>query len=263
MPGDRAADSAAQPVAGGDASGPPTAKRAARPAVVGLVPRRPWQVVPGVRLFSFYTVAVVGIRVLFTLLSRWEAVGRENIPADGPLVVVANHTNFVDPPLIGATLGRKVLLMAKAELFETPIIGWMVRHYDAFPVRRGEPDRVALRTALEALRQGLAVGMFPEGTRAKDGVLQSPHPGAAVIALRGGCTVLPVGIDGSDTIFPSLRRLRRPHVRVVYGRPFDVHLDAGSSDRLREASDEMMRRVAELLPEWRRGRFARKDSQPS
>jgi 1-acyl-sn-glycerol-3-phosphate acyltransferase len=217
-----------------------------------LYPRRPWQVVPGVRLFSFYTFAVVGLNVLLRILTHIEIVGREHIPKSGALVVVANHTHFIDPPVVGATLGRKVLLMAKQELFRAPLVGWMVGHYDAFPVRRGEADRQAMRWALEALQLGQAIGMFPEGTRSRTGEMQPAFPGAALIALRSGAPVLPVGIDGTDRVFRQLRHLRRPTVRVVYGPPFQLSLE----DRA-QSTDEMMRRVADLLPEWRRGPYAR------
>jgi 1-acyl-sn-glycerol-3-phosphate acyltransferase len=201
-------------------------------------------------LFSFYTFAVVGLRILLRILTRFEVVGLEHVPGDGPLVVVANHIHFIDPPVIGASLRRKVLLMAKQELFETPVVGWMVSHYDAFPVRRGEADRQALRWALAALELNQALGMFPEGTRSRTGEMREAFPGAALIALRSGAPVLPVGIDGTDKVFSSLRRLRRARVRVVYGPTFTLD----SSDRQR-ATDEMMRGIANLLPEWRRGPY--------
>jgi 1-acyl-sn-glycerol-3-phosphate acyltransferase len=206
--------------------------------------------VPGVRLFSFYTFAVVALRVLLRLLTRLEVVGTEHIPAEGPLVVVANHTHFIDPPVLGATVRRKIILMAKLELFHTPVVGWIVSHYDAFPVRRGEADRQALRWAQRVLELGQAVAMFPEGTRSKDGQLKDAFPGAALIALRSGAPVLPVGIDGTDQAFPSLRKLRRARVRVVYGPVFTLDSD----DRV-NATEQMMRRIAELLPESRRGRY--------
>lgn len=223
-----------------------------------LYPVRPWQVVPGVRLFSFYTFAVVGLNVILRILARVEVVGREHVPPTGPLVVVANHTHFVDPPVMGMSLGRKVLLMAKQELFRVPVIGWIVTHYDAFPVRRGEADRQAMRWALQALEMGQAVGMFPEGTRSRTGEMRSAYPGAALIAVRSGAPVLPIGIDGTDRILPALRRGRRATVRVVYGPTFTLQFDEKASGRLDRATEQMMRRVAELLPEWRRGAYAEK-----
>jgi 1-acyl-sn-glycerol-3-phosphate acyltransferase len=216
-----------------------------------------------VRLFSFYTFAVLGIRTLAGSLARLEVIGLEHVPREGPLIVVSNHTHFLDPPLVGATLPRKVLFMAKQELFDAPLLGWIVRHYDAFPVRRGEADRQALRDAQRALDLGLAIGMFPEGTRSRDGVMREAFAGAAMIALRGRAPIVPVGIDGSDRVFRSVRSLRREKVRVVYGQPFTIDVDERAPDRLERATEQMMRRVAMLVPEWRRGRYRHEETNPA
>lgn len=196
---------------------------------------------------------------MFSLACRWEIVGRENVPRRGPLIVISNHTHFVDPPIVGASLPRKLSFMAKEELFRVPIVGWWARHYDAFPVRRGEADRQALRDAQSVLDLGLALGMFPEGTRSRDGVMRRAFPGAALIAMRAGCPIVPIAIDGSERIFQELRRFRRANVRVIFGEPFTIHVDDKARDRLALATDQMMQHIAELLPEWRRGPYRRKD----
>ena len=218
-------------------------------------PVRWYQVVPGVRFFSFYTFAIVTIRIVATLGARWEIRGRENVPTEGGIIIVSNHLHFVDPPLIGASLGRKIILMAKQELFQVPIVGWVVRHFDAFPVRRGEADRSAMRNALNGLKYGLAIGLFPEGTRSRDGVMRDAYPGAALIALQSGRPILPVAIEGSETIWSNWKRLRRPTIRITYGQAFTMSFPRGTPDRLERATKEMMQHVAALLPEWRQGQY--------
>ena len=225
-------------------------------------PVRWYQVVPGVRFFSFYTFAIVTIRIVATLGARWEVRGRENVPSDGGIIVVSNHLHFVDPPLLGASLGRKLILMAKQELFQVPIVGWIVRHFDAFPVRRGEADRTAMRNALNALKYGLAIGLFPEGTRSRDGRMRDAYPGAALIALQSGRPVLPVSIEGSDTIWTNWKKFRRPTIRITFGQPFTLSVPRGTPNRLEHATNEMMRHVAALLPEWRRGRYGMNTATP-
>ncbi|TAK22370.1 MAG: 1-acyl-sn-glycerol-3-phosphate acyltransferase [Chloroflexota bacterium] len=229
------------------------AERVGKPQA--LYPKRFWQVVPGVRFFSFYTFAVVVIRFLLKTIVRFELRGIENVPVAGPIMIVSNHINIADPPIIGGTLGRKVLFMAKEELFTVPVMGWIVANFDAFPVKRGAADRQALRNAELAASLGIAVGMFPEGTRSRDGVMKRAFPGAAMVALRANCPIVPVGIDGSEHLFSSLRRGRRATVKVTYGQPFRLETPSEGAGRLDRLTDTMMRRVADLLPEWRRGPY--------
>jgi 1-acyl-sn-glycerol-3-phosphate acyltransferase len=146
--------------------------------------------------------------------------------------------------------------MAKYELFQKPLIGWVVKSYGAFPVRRGENDKQSFRKALEILRAGGVLGMFPEGTRSKTGTLQRGHPGAALLAVRGGAPVVPVGLVGTKSIlrFPDL--FVRPVFEVRIGRPFTVSTGNSGGDRLSAATDEMMGRIADLLPDEQRGSYS-------
>jgi 1-acyl-sn-glycerol-3-phosphate acyltransferase len=207
----------------------------------------------------FYHVGRVIARALFTLLTRWEVRGRENIPSQGPVLVVANHLNLTDPPLLGVSLERKAIFMAKEELFRSPLSAYFVGSFGAFPVHRGKLDRKALRQSQQVLTDGLALVMFPEATRSKSARLQSAYPGSALIAMRSGVPVLPVGISGTERIKGLSWILRRPRITVNIGRPF--YLPASSRltrAELAENTNLIMERIAELLPPQYRGVYGKR-----
>jgi len=205
----------------------------------------------------FYYVARVIVRGLLKLLTHCQVKGRENIPSQGPLLIVANHLSLVDPPLLGVSLSRKVIFMAKKELFRFRLIGYFIGSFGAFSVHRGQLDREALRQAYQVLANGLALVMFPEGTRSRDGRLQPAFPGPALIALRSGVPILPVGIVGTEKIRGVTWLLRRPQITVNVGHPF--HLPPASSRltkaELAELTNSIMGRIAELLPPKYRGDY--------
>ncbi|MCP9849900.1 lysophospholipid acyltransferase family protein [Cyanobium sp. Morenito 9A2] len=141
------------------------------------------------RLISYLLVFPV-----FRLLFRGRILGKENVPMEGALVVVANHGSHLDPPLLGHALGRPVAFMAKAELFKVPLLGRIIRACGAYPVSRGASDREAIRTATDRLAEGWATGVFIDGSRQVDGRVNAPLPGAALLAARAGVPLLPVAI---------------------------------------------------------------------
>lgn len=170
-----------------------------------------------------YNISRLLLRVVLRLWFGFRVDGREHEPATGPVVIVSNHLSDLDPLIVGSALKRRVGFMAKQELFEVPGVRWWVSACGAFPVRRGEPDRQALRTAMHLLEGGGVLVMFPEGTRGTTRELRPPEPGAALLALRTGATVLPVAVIGSDEVMPrGSHRLRRATVRVRIGEPIPV-----------------------------------------
>ncbi len=207
----------------------------------------------------FYYVGRLLMRLLLLLLTRWRVRSRDNIPGEGPLLIVANHINLADPPLLGVSLSRKVVFMAKEELFRSRFSGYFVRSFGAFPVHRGKVDREALRQAKRVLADGLALVMFPEATRSNNAQLQSAFPGSALIALRSGVPILPVGITGTEKIEGIAWILRRPVVTVNIGHPF--YLPSVNSRltkvEMAELTNFIMGRIAELLPPEYRGNYAR------
>lgn len=198
------------------------------------------------------------------LLTGFRVSGLRNVPRSGPLIVVANHLHNIDPLVVAVALPRPLHIMAKAELFRIPVLGSLLDLSGAFPVERGRADRRAIRRAEATLAQGLAFGIFPEGTRSVTGAMMKPLAGAALIALRSGAPVLPVAVTGTEYLpvngSKAPKRRYRRSVRVTIGEPFTVPRSVDGQRLTSEgATDMMMRAVARLLPEQYRGIYADAD----
>jgi 1-acyl-sn-glycerol-3-phosphate acyltransferase len=148
-------------------------------------------------------------------LSGWEVRGREHVPPEGGLIVASNHVSFWDPPLVGTAAIRELHFLAKEELFRTPVLGPLIRSYNAIPIRRGVADLSGLTKAMEVLRAGRALLMFPEGTRARDGELKAAPPGVGMLAVATDARIVPACISGSDR--PGKWLTRRGRLRVSFG----------------------------------------------
>jgi len=197
----------------------------------------------------FYTVMKALAVAIMRLLFRLEARGMEHIPETGPMLIVANHSSFLDPPLIGGMAPRQLTFLAKAELFKVPGLGWLISHLGAYPVKRDGPDMAALRTTQRALAEGRAVLVFPEGTRGDEGVLRPAKPGAALLAVQTGVPVVPAYVSGSGRAWPRGRRLPRPaKVVVTFGPPLRFPRAVGPQRKVQyeTASREMMAAIGEL-----------------
>jgi 1-acyl-sn-glycerol-3-phosphate acyltransferase len=207
-------------------------------------------------MILFYYVANTAMKALLITLTRWRVEGKENVPRKGPLIVVSNHMTYVDPPLLGASVPRRITFMAKQELFRPSLMGLVVRAYGAFPVRRDRLDREALRHALEILNHGKVLGMFPEGKRSFSHKLQEIQPGTAFIAARSGVPIVPVGISGSEQVRGIRFIVRRPSIIVRIGRPFNLPSSEDirpNRSKLGQYANLITERIAELLPPNYRG----------
>ena len=210
---------------------------------------------------GWYWLGASATALVATLLTRWHVEGSEHIPRSGPLIVVANHFSFVDPPLLAASLPRQLSYLGKVELTANPIGRAFCKVIGIIPLRRGAADRQALRTALGALELGGVLGVFPEGTRGREHprVLKPGRNGVALLARMSGAPLIPVGIAGTDAIDkPSdlgTKLLRRPEFTVRIGPAFTLPDRAGKDD-LEALTHYIMTHIARLLPERYRGEYA-------
>lgn len=189
------------------------------------------------------------VRPLFYLLFPYKISGLENLPEqDGkPLILCSNHISNIDPVfLLMGFKNRPIYYMAKAELFKGPIATWFFSNvFGAFPVNRGKGDTVSLDTAERLVREGKLMGIFPEGTRSKDGTLGRAKSGAALIASRTGASILPIAIK---TKGQKVRLFQKTFIYV--GKSLsseELHLNNPESPDLRYASRLLMERIAEMI----------------
>jgi len=194
-----------------------------------------------------------------SLLCRINADQLRLIPANGPLIVVANHVNFLEVPVLITRLGsRSVTGFAKVETWDNPILGYLFDLWEVIPIRRGEADISALREGLQALREGKILAIAPEGTRSGHGRLKQGQPGVVLLALRSGAPLLPLAYFGGEKFWDNLTRLRRTNFDVVVGNSFYLHAEGIKVTQAirQQMTDEIMWQLAALLPATYRGHYA-------
>jgi 1-acyl-sn-glycerol-3-phosphate acyltransferase len=205
---------------------------------------------------AWYRFVWVVSSALFRALCRVEIDGQSNVPEKGPLILASNHLHVFDPPLALAALPyRKITVLVAEKWAETWPASWLLKSMGAIFVHRGEVDRDALNKCLAVLEQHGMLGLAPEGTRSRTGTMQRGKPGIAYLATKANVPILPMGISGQNQIFAEWKRLRRPRVEVRIGQPFWLPPVQGrnKSVQLQARSDEVMRRIADLVSEDLRG----------
>jgi 1-acyl-sn-glycerol-3-phosphate acyltransferase len=213
---------------------------------------------------AFYWLNVwTWIRATLLVVTSQEVAGTENIPRKGALIFTCNHFSVGDPPLLIGIFPRRIVWMAKQELFDAPVFGKLYNMGGFIPVRRFEGDLGAIRRSQDTLRRGHVLGMFPEGTRS-GGRLGRAEPGTALIALRTGAEVLPAAIWGTEHVKLPRDLFRRTRVHVRFGEPYRLpNPDRITREVIAAGTDEIMRRIAELLPAEYRGEYAHTVAPPA
>lgn len=218
---------------------------------------------------QLYSVARAVIGPVFKFLWRIDAQGLEHVPTNGPAVMCPNHISFMDSLFLPAVLSRRITYVGKAEYLDS----WKTKHLlpalGMIPIDRagGDSAKAALEAASRVLQRGELFGIYPEGTRSRNGKLHKGHTGAARLALRNECPIVPVGLIGTDRIQPADTAVPRPFMRatVRFARPIDVSRYTGRENDhvlLRQITDEVMYEIRELTGQEYIDSYATKKKTP-
>jgi len=211
-------------------------------------------------------IVLIVFRPLLNILFSWRVVGKENVPVTGPVILASNHVHAADPFLLAFGLPRWIDFMAKEELFQSVFVRAILRWAGSFSIRReGEMSHTqgVLDQAIEALEKGSMLGIFPEGSRSRDGKLTKAKTGCAVLASQADVPILPVGITGTDKLGGISWLWKRPPIVVNIGRPFRVTPAQGRLGRAQRQclTTQIMREIANLLRPEYRGAYGRDEDR--
>jgi len=205
-----------------------------------------------------YRIGWCCFRTVYATYFRWRVYNPERVPLTGPVILASNHASFIDPPLVGSGLRRDINYLARESLFRFPGIGALLRSWNAVPVDREGGGARGLRAILDRLHAGGAIILFPEGTRTKDGRLQSARSGIGLTVIKSEAPVVPVRVFGTFEAFNRTMKFPRPRrITVKYGLPMDfgalrAEAKTCAKDRLKqiyqEVADRIMAEIAKLEP---------------
>jgi 1-acyl-sn-glycerol-3-phosphate acyltransferase len=188
---------------------------------------------------------------LFDHITKTRFIGLENVPEDGRLIVVTNHMSRIDIPVLFVNPVRPEITALVADKYVNfPGLNWIIKTAGAVYLDRDRADFSAFREAQTMIKNGIAMGIAPEGTRSRTGQLLEGKPGTILLALRTGAKIVPVGLSGTDTAFRRLFTFRKPKITVRFGPPFEIN-DLPRENReaaMKEITDDILCRIAVLLP---------------
>lgn len=206
------------------------------------------------------------IKFILSVICRVDASALEGLPAEGPYMVIINHVNFLEVPMVYTYFQpRKVYSLVKEETWKNPVLGFLADTWHAIPLRRGVADFAAFSAAEQVFKNGNLLVMAPEGTRTGNGVLRKAHGGAALLAWHHGIPVYPVAHTGGEQFHERFRKLKRTPFTFHVGEPFIVCPPEGASldaAARRQVTSEMMGRLARLLPSEQRGEYREQAEAP-
>lgn len=207
--------------------------------------------------FSYY-VGWSLFRLIYRFYFRWRVFNAGRVPSSGPVILAANHTSFVDPPLVGAALDRDISYLARESLFRFPGIGALLRSWNSVPVDRDGGGAGGLRAILDRLLAGGGIILFPEGTRSQDGKLQPARSGVGLVVIKSTAPVVPVRVFGTYEAYGRHHKLPRPRqIMVKFGEPMDfsaLRREAKTCTKARlkeiyqEVANQLMAEIAKLQP---------------
>lgn len=175
---------------------------------------------------AFYQTIKFITRVIFSLFFPLRVEGKENVPAQGGFVIASNHISYLDPMVIPVTCPRRIGFVARESLFKVPVVGFIIHHLGAIPIRRGSSDIRALKNSINLLKSGKPMVIFPEGTRIAANRNKRVQPGVGMIVVKAGVAVVPTYIEGTDRVMPPKAKwLHRYPVKIIYGKPVTFSKD--------------------------------------
>ena len=205
-----------------------------------------------------YRLGWLFFRVLFAAYFRRRLFNVERVPAQGGVILAANHASFIDPPLVGSSLSRPINYLARDSLFRFPVLGWLLRSWNSVPVNRDGAGAAGLKAILDRLLAGGGIILFPEGTRTADGRLQPARSGVGLTVIKSAAPVVPVRVFGSFAAYGRHMKIPRPRqVMVKFGAPMDfatLRDEAKTCDKARlkeiyqQVADEIMAAIGRLEP---------------